>query len=138
MSTLQDMSYQRIRKSDVGRQKKSYNKRMETLRIYGEGLELVVKIYNLTGNNASISKDYSLCDQIRRASISIVANIAEGYSRTGKQWKNYFQIASGSANEVVALLQIVEKVYRIDTQELQESFKVLGRKINAYSKKIQL
>ena len=107
---------------------------MEKLRIYHESLALVSRFYLLILNYYVLQRDYSLSDQIRRASVSIVANIAEGYMRTGKQFKNYLKISSGSSNEVVALLQIISVVYKINTVELQESFKLLGRKINAFSK----
>lgn len=78
-----------------------------------------------------------MCDQLRRASVSIAANIAEGYCRTKGQFKNYLSIVSGSANEVVALLQIITIVYHIPTEDLQEDFKVLGKQINAFSRQIK-
>jgi four helix bundle protein len=106
---------------------------MEKLRIYQEALQLTKEIYLLT-NIAVLKRDYSLCDQIRRASISIVSNIAEGYMRSGKHCKNFYGIASGSANEVVAQLQIISVVYTLDTFELQQKFKILGKKINAFCK----
>jgi len=107
---------------------------MEKLRIYQDSLELIKQIYVLINANEKLRKDYSLCDQIRRAVISILSNIAEGYMRSSKQYKNYLKISSGSANEVVAQLQIISTVYEIDTKVLQDSFRVLGRKINAFSK----
>lgn len=109
---------------------------MEKLRIYQSGLDLISKIYFLIRINSSLSKDFSLTDQIKRASVSILANIAEGYCRTGKEFKNYLRIASGSSNEVVALLQIIQKVYVVNTMELQEDFRKLGRQINALSKQV--
>lgn len=109
---------------------------MEKLLIYQTSLELVVKIYNLIRTNSKLEKDYPLCDQIKRASISIVANIAEGYKRSPKQYKNYLKISSGSVNEVVALLQIIQLLYGINTLELQKSFKILGMQIYSLSKKI--
>lgn len=107
---------------------------MEKLRIYQDALKLVAEIYLLVRNNPKLSRDFSLNDQLKRAAISVVANIAEGYKRTNKQYKNYLQIASGSCNEVVALLQVVDLVYKADTKSLQDSFKVLGRRINALYK----
>ena len=54
--------------------------------------------------------------------------------RSGKHCKNFYGIASGSANEVVAQLQIISVVYTLDTFELQQKFKILGKKINAFCK----
>lgn len=110
---------------------------MEKLQIYNNSIDLVAEVYSLIRKNKSLNSDWSLSDQLRRASISITANIAEGYLRTKKQFKHYLRIASGSANEVVALLQIVNKVYKIDTLALQESFKVLAKQISAFSSKLR-
>lgn len=109
---------------------------MEKLRIYNISLELIARIYQLVRNNPQLARDYSLVDQIRRAAISIAANIAEGYCRSKKQFRNYLQISSGSANEVVALLHIITLVYKIDTISLQNEFKMLGRQINSFSKNL--
>lgn len=109
---------------------------MEKLRIYQKALELVAKIYQLIRNNPQLAKDYSLNDQLKRAAISIVTNIAEGYCRSKKQFRNYLQIASGSSNETVALLQIITLSYQIETFILQEEFKFLGKQINSFSKNL--
>ncbi len=54
------------------------------------------------------SKDYDLRGQIRRASISIMANIAEGFGRNSdKEFANFLNIAHGSAYEVQSHLYIV-------------------------------
>ena len=109
---------------------------MEKLRIYQTALDLIPGIYKLIRENKDLGKDWSLCDQIKRASVSVISNIAEGYLRSTKQFKNYLQIASGSANEVVAQLQVITKVYNIRTDSLQESYKMLARQIGAFSKRI--
>jgi four helix bundle protein len=107
---------------------------VENLRIYKKALELVGKIYQLIKNNSELIKDFSLCDQLKRASISVITNIAEGYFRRKKQSHYYLEIASGSCNETVSLLQIVELVYKINTKNLQEEYKILGKQINSFSK----
>lgn len=106
---------------------------MENLRIYKDSLDLIKQIYILT-NNSVLKKDFSLCDQIRRAAVSVLSNIAEGYMRSGKQYKSYLKISSGSTNEIVAQLQVINTVYGINTGDLQEKFRILGRKIIAFSK----
>lgn len=114
-----------------------YTEIVENLRIYKRSLELVGTIYKLTRDNSKLARDYSLVDQIRRASVSILANIAEGYKRSNKQFTNHLLIASGSANEVVAQLQIISLVYGIKTEELQNSFKILGKQINSFVSRLK-
>jgi len=64
-------------------------------------------------------RDFSFCDQIKRASVSIMNNIAEGYERKGdKQLKNFLFIAKGSAGEVRSMLVLAKELGYID----QEAF----------------
>lgn len=64
------------------------------------------KIYDLT-RQEQFSRDYALCNQIRRASISILSNIAEGFERNGdKEFIQFLSIAKGSCGEVYAQLYI--------------------------------
>lgn len=109
---------------------------MKKLIIYQKALKLVTDIYNLIKTNDYLARDFSLSDQLKRASVSVATNISEGYCRTKKQFKNYLSIASGSANEVVTLLEIVELVYKSDTKSLKEEYDYLAKQISAFSKKI--
>lgn len=109
-------------------------KTLDDLIIYSKALNLVKRIYQLINNNQILKRDYSLCDQIKRASVSVVANISEGYFRSRKQTKNYLEIASGSSNETVTLLKIIFLIYQIDTKELQNEYIILGKQINSFSK----
>lgn len=108
---------------------------IKDLRIYQKALELVKTIYLLIKSDFKLSKDYSLCDQIKRASVSVAANISEGFFRSRKQTKNYLEISSGSTNEVVTLLKIIFMVYEVDTNELQDEYIILGKQINSFSSK---
>lgn len=103
------------------------------LRIYKSGLELVVKVYHLVTHSSQLSKDFSLSDQIKRASVSVPATISEGFCRSRKQFQYYLDISSGSANEVVTLLTIIQLVHHINTEELQEQYKTLGRQIRSFA-----
>jgi len=106
---------------------------IHSLQIYIKSKFLVTKIYLLTQENKKLFRDFSICDQIRRASVSVSCNISEGYYRSKKQTKNYLEIASGSANEVVTLLEIINDVYLIDTKVLQEEYRYLGKQINTFA-----
>jgi len=108
---------------------------IKDLRIYQKSLNLVKEVYILIKSNYQLSKDYSLCDQVKRASVSVPANISEGFFRSKKQTKNYLEIASGSSNEVVTHLKVINLVFEINTDELQEEYIVLSKQINAFSSK---
>ncbi len=109
---------------------------MDKLIIYQKSLELVKEIYLLVSKNKIILQDYSLSNQLKRAAVSVPTNISEGYVRTKKHFKSYLKIASGSTNELVTLLKIVELVHEIDTEELQIKYQQLGRQIMAFYRKI--
>lgn len=109
-------------------------KTLNDLIIYNKSLELVKKTHQLINSNQVLKNDFSLADQLKRASVSVAANISEGYFRSRKQTKNYLEIASGSSNEMATLLKIVYILYQIQTKELQNEYIILGKRINAFSK----
>jgi len=78
----------------------------EDLNVYKQARELTNRIYDVT-KNSSFLKDYGLVDQIRRASVSIMSNIAEGFERgTNAEFIQFLSIAKGSCGEVRAQLSI--------------------------------
>jgi len=67
---------------------------------------LTSEIYALS-RSPMFSKDFGLRDQIRRASVSIMANIAEGFGRSGSaEFQQYLAIAKGSTCEVLSHLYV--------------------------------
>ena len=89
----------------------------ETLNAWKSGRKLVKEIYQATTHFPK-EEQYGLTGQLRRASVSIPANIAEGKGRQHK--KEYLQFlyqAQGSAYEVITLLQLSEDLsYLTNTQ----------------------
>ena len=80
--------------------------RFEDLEAWKLARGLTNDIYDVT-STGEFSRDFSLRDQIRRASISIVSNIAEGYERDGdKEFVQFLYIAKGSCGEVRAQLYL--------------------------------
>ena len=95
--------------------------------------ELNVIIYRVINSNDLFSKDFGLRDQIRRASISISSNIAEGFERqTTKEFIRFLYIAKASAGEVRSQLYLAFDINYISKSE----FKELKLKINEVSKLI--
>jgi four helix bundle protein len=78
---------------------------------------LTSNIYRVT-KNSSFSKDFSLRDQIRRASVSVMANIAEGFGRSGSsEFAQFLAVAKGSACEVNSHLYVALDQGYITKQE---------------------
>ncbi|MFH1538901.1 MAG: four helix bundle protein [bacterium] len=78
----------------------------EDLNVYKKARELTNKIYEITKQTPFL-KDYGLANQIRRASVSIMSNIAEGFERgSNSEFIQFLFIAKGSCGEVRAQLTI--------------------------------
>ncbi len=68
-----------------------------------------------------LNKDFSYCDQIRRASLSIMNNIAEGYGRYGsREFRQFLSIAKGSDLEVQSMLYLGKKLQYFDQNKFEE------------------
>lgn len=80
--------------------------RFEEIEGWQKGRELVRTIYACSGAGA-FARDFALRDQIRRASISVISNIAEGFDRGGAaEFSQFLSVAKGSAGEVEAQLYV--------------------------------
>lgn len=80
--------------------------RFEDLHVYQRARELTNAIYRLT-RAGTFARDFGLVDQIRRAAVSIMSNIAEGFERgSTTELIQYLYIAKGSCGEVRAQLAI--------------------------------
>lgn len=91
----------------------------EDLEVWKSARELTNKIYGIT-KDGNFSKDYSLRDQIRRASVSIMSNIAEGYERGGNQELiQFLSIAKGSCGEVRCQLYLAGDQNYVNQNELK-------------------
>ncbi|MFH0931422.1 MAG: four helix bundle protein [Candidatus Zixiibacteriota bacterium] len=94
-------------------------KNIEELLVWQRARELVNKVYDLT-KNQSFRKDFSLVDQIRRAVISIMCNIAEGYERgSNVEFIQFLYIAKASCGEVRTQLVIAFDQGYINKNELE-------------------
>ncbi len=81
-------------------------KTFEEIDAWQRSRELTSRIYRIT-SEGRFSKDFGLKDQIRRASVSIMSNIAEGFERSGTgEFTQFLATAKGSAGEVRAQLYV--------------------------------
>lgn len=106
--------------------------KFEDIIAWQKALELSNFIYSVT-NKDNFSKDYGLKDQIRRAAVSIVSNISEGFERDSTNQFIYFLlVAKGSAGELRAQIYIAKNQNYITKEE----FELLNTKVIEVSKTI--
>ena len=96
--------------------------KFEDIRAWQSAREVVNRIYEIS-QGERFKKDFSLCDQIKRASISIMSNVAEGFSRQSrKEFIQFLFIAKGSAAEVQSQLYIALDQGYISEKEFKEIY----------------
>ena len=116
----------------------------EDLQVWQKGIELVKQVYLLT-KDGDLSKDFGLRDQLRRASVSVPTNIAEGFERySRKEYVHFLNIAKGSAGEVRSLLRVALEVGYLDKSKYDELYsyaiglsRMLSTQIQALNKSLQ-
>ena len=80
--------------------------RFEDIEAWQKTRELVKTVYGVTSDGA-FARDFGLRDQIRRAVVSVLSNIAEGFERGGdKEFSQFLAVAKGSCGEVRAQLYV--------------------------------
>ena len=103
----------------------------EDLKVWQMGIDLVKRIYLVTAAG-TFSRDFGLRDQIRRASVSIPTNIAEGFERSSrKEYLLFLNIAKGSEGEVRSLLRVAFEVGYLE-KAIYESMKADVTKLSSY------
>ena len=97
-------------------------KRFEEIIAWQEARKLVGNIYSLTSSGA-LAKDYGLRDQIQRAAVSAMTNIAEGFDCESKaEFARFLGIARRSAVEVQSLLYAALDIGYINEQTFQSEY----------------
>ncbi len=102
----------------------------EKLVVYQESYKLVLKVYEIT-RKLPEQERREIGYQVRRASVSIPANIAEGYGRKNSkaEFKHFLRNALGSSNEVVVLLKLIADLGYAKTSEEAKQYELLGKRI---------
>ncbi|HET9377442.1 MAG TPA: four helix bundle protein [Chthoniobacterales bacterium] len=98
--------------------------------------ELVLSIYRLT---RAFPKDELFCltSQMRRAAVSVPANIAEGFKRRGRQDKlRFLNIAQGSLEELRYYLIVTTDLAYGETQQCAEALDRVGKLLAVYIKAV--
>jgi four helix bundle protein len=89
----------------------------EQLDAWRRARELTHAIYECS-KGAGFSKDFGLRDQVRRAAVSVMSNVAEGFERGGdKEFIQFLAVAKGSCGEVRSQLYVaLDQKYLTDSQ----------------------
>ncbi|MFN4217945.1 MAG: four helix bundle protein [Candidatus Bipolaricaulia bacterium] len=91
--------------------------RFEEIKAWQLARDLVKMVYSFT-DKTPFHKDSSLSNQIQRAAVSIMSNIAEGFGRgSTREFMNFLHIARGSCAEVRSLLYIALDLGYLDKEE---------------------
>jgi len=106
--------------------------KFENLDCWQESRVLTREIYKITADGL-FKKDYGLIDQVRRSATSIMANIAEGFSRQGdREFIQFLFISKASASELQSHLYVAFDQGYIK----QDSFQSLHNQIESIHKRI--
>lgn len=110
--------------------------KFEELQAYKEAVDFTNEIYQLS-DTFPRNEHFSLTNQLRRAAISIVLNIAEGSSRGGKDFQRFLMMSRGSCFECVAILQICKNRRYITANDYEKYYEFcdkLSRMLNNLNK----
>ena len=109
------------------------------LNVYQRALDLVTEIYQLL-KKFPVEERYALCDQIRRASVSVPSNIAEGMSRfSNKEKMHFLEISNGSLMETMCQLEISKRLGYVsheDYERIEKDVCEIACMISALRKKL--
>ncbi len=105
-------------------------KRFEDLHAWQEARRLTVRVYRLTSQEP-LARDFGLRDQLQRAAVSVMANIAEGFDcESPAEFARFLEIARRSAVEVQSLLYVTLDAGYL-SQETFDEFYALTEKVKA-------
>jgi four helix bundle protein len=91
----------------------------EELKCWRAGRELVTVVYSLT-NSGLASRDFAVKDQIRRAALSVMTNIAEGFGReSNKEFLRFLDISHASCIEVKSITYVLEDLNYLPPTDIQ-------------------
>jgi len=107
------------------------------LDVWKVSMDLVEEVYIATASWPA-KEQYGLTSQIRRAAVSVPANIAEGYARTHRgDYLRHLSIARGSVAEVETHLLVAERVKFADAESLKSCWELCQRVASMLSAQVR-
>lgn len=112
--------------------------KFENLNVYQETLVVIDLIYTIT-KKWPREELFGLTNQLRRAVVSVLLNIAEGTSRTKKDFRRFLDLSRGSCYESVACLQIALAQGYLEKNEFDKLYlelQIISKMISALKKSL--
>jgi len=118
-----------------------FAKQFEDLRIWREARIQAVNVYRDFGVGQTAERDFGFRDQIQRAGVSVMNNIAEGFERfSPAEFAHLLNVAKGSCGEVRSMLYLAEDLHYLAPDvalSRRESALQLSRGIESLAKSIR-
>ena len=115
-------------------------KSYQDLEVWKRSIELAEKVYRLSEKFPNEEK-FGMTNQLRRAVVSVAANIAEGAERQGtKEFLQFLSVASGSLAEVETFLILATRLKMVENQETEpilEYAAIVGRMLNGLKRSLR-
>ena len=120
----------------MGYADKTPSKTFKDLLVWQKSHQFVLDIYRLTRTFPK-EETYGLVSQLRRATVSMPANIAEGFRKRGKADKvRFFNIAQGSLEEVRYYLILTRDLKYGDTKQLMILLEEISKMLESYIRSV--
>ncbi len=118
-----------------------FAKQFEDLRIWQEARVLAGFVYKDFGSGTRCERDFGFRDQIQRAGVSVMNNIAEGFERFGPaEFAHLLSVAKGSCGEVRSMVYLAEDLHYLSPEIAQahrEKAHGISRGIEALAKTLR-
>lgn len=112
--------------------------KFEKLKVWRESLTLLQFVYNICKRLPDNEKN-NLIDQIRRSATSVCLNIAEGTgAENDKEFSRYLNIAKKSLFEVIAILNIINRLYKINAIQTLDQVEMVSKLLSGLQKYLKL
>lgn len=106
---------------------------LSRVEVLSDATELVFSIYSLTRQLPDAER-FGLIAQMRRAAVSVAANIAEGLGRGSEgDLERFLRVASGSVAELDVLLGLTTSLHDLDASPVISKADVVRRRLNAFT-----
>lgn len=100
--------------------------KFEELNVYQESLKFATTMYSLT-RKWPREEVFGLTSQVRRASVSITLNIAEGSSRSKKEFQHFLDMSRGSCFECITILSIAKQQLYITQEDYSAAYETCDK-----------